>query len=119
MKAKQEDFVVVCVTDSWGFTEKNYPQIQNIIDRSNPDFYSVALPSPILVFFLANKDGESRANALLEAINELIHNNPIYSLTSTGKSIGSLIARFDRHGTVKTEPLGIAINQAMDAARRP
>lgn len=117
MKARKEEFSVVCAYDSWGYNETNFFIIRNTFIESQPEYWEFLNPGTLMAYFLRANDGRERASKLLARLEELKRSSSLFSETGIGHSEGECITSYDKSGSIDSPPIGDAVSHAMHSAR--
>jgi hypothetical protein len=117
MSAKSKLFIIVAISDPWGFNEKTLPLLLQLVDKSKPDFGDWC-HSGVTAFFKKSKTSMKRAADLLSAFQDLRSKDERFNETGIGQTTGPLMADINWRGRILSLPIGSALNEAVKLANK-
>jgi hypothetical protein len=118
MTARKERFTIVAIVIPSGIDEAVAALVSQNIDEFDTDYWLLFQPDSYLFFFRESKRGKERANRCITSIETLRSKNERLSALRVGQASGELVADFSWFGSIKSLPVGTAVNEAHVNARK-
>lgn len=118
MRAKLEEFCIVCLHNDAGFDASDFFPIRDAVIAADPDFWEYLNPGTLIAFFRLRKDGRAKGERLASTIKKMTNTDDFFSSLCWSTLEGKLVADFSWTGKLKSSPFGLTVNAAMELARK-
>ncbi|MBA4388783.1 MAG: hypothetical protein C0404_12435 [Verrucomicrobia bacterium] len=116
MKPAKKTLIIVCIHHGYGFNEKNYPILRNLVESFKPDYWEYLNPGTIIGYFFHTIPNTSKADSLVEEVQEHVNSDAKFDGIGVGQSVGEMVCEITWRGRIGSTPLGIAADEAMKKA---
>jgi len=115
MSAKHEKIFFVIIYNENGFTERDYFQVRDIVNASEPDYWNLIQPCTVDAYFLVSNRGKERCENLVSKVNDLKKNSTAHQYLGIATSFEECIVNKSIFGKLKSCP--ILMGNRMDVCK--
>jgi hypothetical protein len=118
MGSHTKKFFVVCLQNEWGFQFEPFSQLREIVESTEPSYWEFMNPGTVLTYFIANKENKAKVEEFIGNVKNLIRDDQGLQKISIGQSEGELVVETTFWGKIKSSPLGLAVTEAINNAKK-